>query len=92
MHQTSPNVYSSKLLSPLDLSNVNEIKVYYENDLPFEILKKNFDPPYTIFDVGANKGQYCNMVLNYLSNDDISIHCFEPCSYTFSLLKKNTKL
>ena len=59
--------------------------------IALKILKKNFDPPYTIFDVGANKGQYCNMVLNYLSNDDISIHCFEPCSYTFSLLKKHTQ-
>ena len=38
--------------------------------IALKILKKNFDPPYTIFDVGANKGQYCNMVLNYLSNDD----------------------
>jgi len=46
--------------------------------------------PYCIFDVGANKGQYLNMVFNELRQRDFEIHSFEPSKYTFELLQKNS--
>ena len=48
------------------------------------------DKPYCIFDVGANKGQYLNMVFNEFSKKNFEIHSFEPSKYTFDLLKKNS--
>lgn len=46
--------------------------------------------PYCIFDVGANKGQYLNMVIKELHKKDFAIHSFEPSKYTFDLLRKNS--
>ena len=46
--------------------------------------------PYCIFDVGANKGQYLNMVFKELQNREFMIHSFEPSKYTFDLLQKNS--
>ena len=46
--------------------------------------------PYCIFDVGANKGQYLNMVIKELHKKDFTIHSFEPSKYTFDLLQKNS--
>jgi FkbM family methyltransferase len=45
--------------------------------------------PYCIFDVGANKGQYLNMVYNQLAGKNFAIHSFEPCVNTFNQLKAN---
>ena len=45
--------------------------------------------PYCIFDVGANKGQYINIVFNELHKKSFKIHSFEPSKYTFDLLQKN---
>lgn len=46
--------------------------------------------PYCIFDVGANKGQYLNMIFKELRQRDFEIHSFEPSKYTFELLQKNS--
>jgi hypothetical protein len=46
-------------------------------DAIFEVLKHRYKPPYCIFDVAANKGQFLNLILNNLSLDEISVHCFE---------------
>jgi hypothetical protein len=41
----------------------------------------------TIFDVGANRGQYATEAVSRLSNIvDFSIHCFEPSKKTFQFL------
>ena len=42
--------------------------------------------PYTIFDVGANRGQYLRLVLDRFTGMDLSIHCFEPGSTAFQHL------
>lgn len=52
-------------------------------------LLSHFPGPYTIFDVGANKGQYLNMVYSQLGNKDFKIHSFEPGKFTFETLRKN---
>lgn len=51
-------------------------------------LQKNFQPPYCIFDVGSNIGQYINLILKKLPDNDYSIHSFEPASSAFHLLKQ----
>jgi FkbM family methyltransferase len=45
----------------------------------------------TIFDVGANKGQYQDMLLHYLKLTQFKIYSFEPSPFTFELLNAKTK-
>jgi FkbM family methyltransferase len=54
-------------------------------------LKQRFKPPYCIFDVGSNKGQYPQMIIDNITADDFSIHCFEPGHETFKILEKSYK-
>lgn len=54
-----------------------------------DLLRLKYQPPYCIFDVGSNQGQYLNLILRILSNNDITVHCFEPSLYTFDILKNN---
>ncbi|MBQ7577010.1 MAG: FkbM family methyltransferase [Synergistaceae bacterium] len=42
-----------------------------------------------IFDVGANKGQYSQFLLDFFSDDNIEIHSFEPGHETFKILYAN---
>lgn len=46
-------------------------------------------PPYCIFDAGANRGQFLRLVLSTIQTGQFEIHCFEPASHTFGLLKEN---
>ncbi len=52
----------------------------------FYLLKQRFKPPYCIFDVGSNKGQFLQLILDSIAVDDFSIHCFEPGHQTFKIL------
>ena len=45
---------------------------------------------YTLFDVGANKGDY-SLILNEIFGSNSQIFSFEPSSKTFESLEKNTK-
>ena len=53
-----------------------------------DLLKGKIKPPYCIFDVGANKGQYLNLALENIASDDYSIHSFEPGQEAFRQLHK----
>lgn len=55
----------------------------------FKLLGTGKDP-LCVFDVGANKGQYLNMVYNEFLNREVEIHSFEPGSFTFDILKKKS--
>lgn len=57
----------------------------------FKILSEKCDPPYCIFDVGANKGQYLDLALEALYTDDYLIHCFEPGVESFKVLTERKK-
>lgn len=47
---------------------------------------------YCIFDVGANKGDFTNLVFSYFSNNEpFFIHCFEPSKAAFEKLSNNLK-
>jgi FkbM family methyltransferase len=46
-------------------------------------------PSYCIFDVGANKGQFINLILSNFNSEDFHIHSFEPSYDTFQILSSN---
>lgn len=52
----------------------------------FTELKHRFPPPYCIFDVGSNSGQFLQLVLDNIKRDLLSIHCFEPGHEAFEAL------
>ena len=53
----------------------------------FRFLKGRFPPPYTVLDVGANQGQFLNVVRDELSSVEFLLHCFEPGQATFEILR-----
>lgn len=68
-----------------DLHNSGEIEVINH-------LKKIFKPndELVVFDVGANVGDYTNMVIDCLGSK-VQVHAFEPSIQTFEMLCKNVK-
>ena len=52
----------------------------------FNFLKQKKQPPYCIFDVGSNKGQFLRLILDNITTEDFNIHCFEPGHETFRML------
>lgn len=52
----------------------------------FDLVKKNCLPPYCVFDVGANKGQFLGYALVRLRCTEYRIHCFEPGREPFNML------
>jgi len=60
------------------------------NSGEFAVLKKVSNlpgPEYCIFDVGANKGDFTELVLSSFKNDvSFSVHCFEPSRTAFEAL------
>jgi FkbM family methyltransferase len=52
----------------------------------FRVLGQRLKPPYCIFDVGSNNGQFLRLILDNIAVDDFSIHCFEPGHETFRAL------
>ena len=56
-----------------------------------EVLKSKYREAATIFDVGANKGQYCSMLHGLLKDEmPFQVYSFEPSKATFGLLVQNT--
>ncbi len=53
-----------------------------------KILQKDLPNNAVIFDVGANYGQYLNLLIKYLKDKNITIHCFEPDEYAFKKLNE----
>jgi hypothetical protein len=49
-------------------------------------------PPYCIFDIGANRGQYLNLISSTLVTTPHVVHCFDPGSKAFEQLQKNASL
>jgi len=55
----------------------------------FSVLKERIKPPYSIFDIGANKGQFLRLTLSNVPAKDSTIHCFEPGHETYKELAVN---
>ena len=47
---------------------------------------KDMTAPYTVFDVGANQGQYLHLLTSFFQPGEGEIHCFEPGKQTFERL------
>lgn len=62
-----------------------------EETVIVNVLRRKFRPPYCIFDVGANKGQFLQLIFDNISVSDFSVHCFEPGKETFKILKASFK-
>lgn len=58
-----------------------------DTDGEIDFLKSNLSrqPGIKVFDIGANRGDWCDAVLRL--NPHAEIHCFEPCASTFEHLK-----
>jgi FkbM family methyltransferase len=57
----------------------------------FRMMEKCLVPPYCIFDVGANQGQFLNLLVSNIKSAPYHVHCFEPGSHTFERLSNNAK-
>jgi len=57
----------------------------------FRLLKQRCKPPYCIFDVGSNKGQFLKLILDSIPLADCAIHCFEPGRETFKILGESSR-
>lgn len=55
----------------------------------FSFMAEKYRPPYCIFDVGSNKGQFLELTLQNVNTDEFLIHCFEPGHETFKYFKEN---
>ncbi len=58
----------------------------------FRALEKRFEPPYCIFDIGANTGQFLGLAKRTIRAEDYAIHCFEPGTATFQTLSDSAEL
>ncbi|MEW6665504.1 MAG: FkbM family methyltransferase [Thermodesulfobacteriota bacterium] len=52
-----------------------------------DLLQTRFLPPYCIFDVGSNTGQFVDLLLQRIGDQRFSLHCFEPSAEAFSTLR-----
>lgn len=57
----------------------------------FDVLKQTVRPPYCIFDVGSNNGQYLRLILDNIAIDNFTIHCFEPGYEPYTTLANTSK-
>ncbi len=57
--------------------------------LIFETLKKHCHEPFCVFDVGANQGQFLQLLLTNIGTEKFSVHCFEPGVETFKRLTQS---
>ena len=54
----------------------------------FRELRRLAKPPYCIFDVGANRGEFVAMTLEQLQGAECQIHAFEPSRPTYAMLSE----
>jgi FkbM family methyltransferase len=56
----------------------------------FSLIKKKLKAPYCFFDVGANQGQFLQLLLNSFTDEKFTVHCFEPGKETYQMLLHNS--
>jgi FkbM family methyltransferase len=52
-----------------------------------ELLCRYCSPPYCIFDVGSNTGQFAGLLLQRIGGQGFCLHCFEPAAEAFAILR-----
>lgn len=80
------NVQVSQYL--MGIGSGSEVSSGGENAI-FQVLKQRLKPPYCIFDVGSNRGQFLRLILDNVAAVDFNIHCFEPGHQTFKILAES---
>lgn len=55
----------------------------------FDILNKTIKPPFCVFDVGSNKGQFLQLIVDSVLTDNFFVHGFEPAQETYRQLVQN---
>ncbi len=55
------------------------------------LLRNNLPPPYCVFDVGANIGDFTQVTIESLGESHTTIHAFEPGKITFDSLSRRWK-
>jgi FkbM family methyltransferase len=58
----------------------------------FPLLRRQARPPYCVFDVGANRGQFLRLTLDSIGTEEFAVHCFEPGRGTFAMLASDAKV
>lgn len=74
--------YYDNSATPLTLQN-------YPYEITVGVLANMHKNPKTILDIGGNIGQF-SITINYMLNGGATINTFEPNSYVYEFLKKNT--
>jgi FkbM family methyltransferase len=54
----------------------------------FRVLRERVQPPFCIFDVGANAGQFLAMAERELAGHEFHVHSFEPSPVAFARLRR----
>ncbi len=93
IHRITGNIYAQKFLNLqhryilylMGIGSGAEVSKSGEKAI-FTLLKR---PPYCIFDIGANQGQFLDLAFSELGDSEFIIHSFEPSKYTFDLLVQN---
>ena len=61
----------------MGIGSGSEVSSGGENAI-FRVLKQRLKPPYCIFDVGSNRGQFLRLILDNVAAVDFNIHCLSP--------------
>ncbi len=77
------NLYYDNIATPLNLQN-------YPNEISGKVLSNMHKNPKTILDVGANLGQFA-ITIDHVLKHNVKIDSFEPNSFIFEYLKRNTQ-
>lgn len=73
----------------LNYINHEDVKGNGESQV-FKLLNDRYkDRDLVVFDVGANVGQYCSLLLAKVNVRNLKVYSFEPSQSTFDQLKKN---
>ena len=93
MKISTPSFYKEALIKKLysflwKLENTGDSNFTKNGELHFiQDLGKSFDgQKFTAFDIGANIGEYTEMLLRYVKTDDVELHLFEPQKSCFTTL------
>jgi len=80
-------VQTAHILQGVGSGSVGSSQVHLSGEKAVvDLLKQKFAPPYCVFDVGANIGQFLGLILENIATEQYSIHCFEPGREPFACL------
>jgi len=79
-----------KLQNLIGVGSGGSVETSGEKSILVRLKSLNQDS-YSIFDVGANKGDFTKLILDFFENECAKVHSFEPAKAVFKLLSNNIK-